>query len=189
MFSLHLDMQFGDLRALLRLPTKSLPNGCNFVAASCLFNLLSGFSVCLFDASESSLTATTGSGKRLKRLLLAHFPWPPGMQPATSVDIFYTWARNPLTHALGLDGRTGAPLIRVAKDRLTPGRILKLENDAVMPEWATPSLVEEEPDGEQQRYALHVDGLYWGTHRLLHSLLDDASQRAKAESLVRSLGY
>jgi hypothetical protein len=42
-----IDMQFADLRVLLRLPDPNLaPNiGCNFTAAAMMTNLISGFSI------------------------------------------------------------------------------------------------------------------------------------------------
>src|SRR6266508_723251 len=45
-----IDMQFQDLRVLLRLPDPALaPNvGCNFTAAALMTNLISGFSIWFF---------------------------------------------------------------------------------------------------------------------------------------------
>jgi hypothetical protein len=44
-FKNHLDMQFNDVRTLIKLPrsTQGLTAGCNFVAAAALANLLGGF--------------------------------------------------------------------------------------------------------------------------------------------------
>lgn len=195
MFRLHLDMQLEDLRVLLRLPNATFTAGCNFVAASHLFNLISGFSVCLYDASPTSLAGRDRS-KRFRRLVTRYFPWgDSGVAAIVGAEVFYTYARNPLTHALGLDD-PAAPGILISKRRLTSGRIIALEDSPTRPRWAAPALTVRPPysdeDGAERDvddYELSVAGCYWGTHRMLHALLGDPIQRAGAESLASSLGF
>ena len=54
-FRKHLDMQFNDLRTLMKLarPSQGLPGGCNFVAAVALANLIGGIAEVLYAAPPS----------------------------------------------------------------------------------------------------------------------------------------
>jgi hypothetical protein len=55
----HVEMQFGDIRVLLQLPlgTTSAPGG-NLATGALVLNLISGFSVCLFNATKKALLNT-----------------------------------------------------------------------------------------------------------------------------------
>jgi hypothetical protein len=59
-----------------------------------------------------------------------------------------------------------------------------LEDEADRPDWPKPALRRED-----NAYALNIPGLYWSVHRMLHELLGDATQRAGAEQLARSLYF
>jgi hypothetical protein len=69
----QVDMQFSDLRTLLRLPQAGLESGCNFTAAAILFNLIAGSSVFFYDPSEDSLRDRQARGKRFKERCLRGF--------------------------------------------------------------------------------------------------------------------
>jgi hypothetical protein len=76
----HVNMQFEDPRVLLRLPQKQLaPDvGANLATAAHLLNLVSGFSVCFYNAGSHSITERRTSGKR-KGLLRGFSRW--GFEP------------------------------------------------------------------------------------------------------------
>ncbi len=77
----HLDMQFNDVRAMMRLPlpTVTISAGCNFAAAAALSNLISGISVVLYTSKDPR----SGSGAKFKELLRQFYPWEPGERPST----------------------------------------------------------------------------------------------------------
>jgi hypothetical protein len=184
MFREHLDMQFVDVRVLLRLPKSGLPAGGNFATAAVLFNLLSGFSVCLYNAGPASITERGTSAKRFKGMLRSYFPWNDlSVRPKTGADVLYQFARNPLAHALGLDVEN-APDIAIGKAPLSERRILELEDSVTRPAWAPTAL-----SAHQAGYEIGIAGLYWGLHRLLHGLLRDPAQRQGAEALARELYF
>jgi hypothetical protein len=105
----HLAMQFGDVRAMLRLPTcareDSIENGCNFATAATICNLISGISVVFFDRKgrpSGPRKLPRDRGARFKNLLTAcYYPWQPGESKSSKVDALYDLVRNPLAHALG----------------------------------------------------------------------------------------
>jgi len=184
MFQDHLDMQIQDLRVLLRLPTSRLPAGCNFTAAAMLFNLIAGALVCLYGANEKTLKKTPPAGRHFRGLLEDYYPWSEEpVDPKTGAGVIYKYSRNPLAHNLGL-GPEKDPDIEIAKSRLGPRRIEALEDSSMRPAWTAPALT---PKGRD--YVLDVAGLYWGTHRMLHAVLADDTQRSGAERLASSVGF
>jgi hypothetical protein len=184
MFRDHLDMQIADLRVLLRLPTSRLAAGCNFTAAAMLFNLIAGASVCLYGANELTLKKTPPAGAQFRGILEGFYPWSAEPVDAkTGAKVIYKYSRNPLAHNLGL-GPEKDPDIEIAKSRMGPKRIAALEESATRPTWAAPALT---PHGSD--YVLDVAGLYWGTHRMLHAVLADETQRRGAERLATSIGF
>jgi hypothetical protein len=101
----HLAMQFGDVRAMLRLPLphEGITNGCNFPAASWLCNLVSGISVVLYN----SLAATAGQpghdrGQRFRELLRWYYPWLPAEDVKGKITVLYLYVRNPFAHSIGV---------------------------------------------------------------------------------------
>lgn len=106
----HLAMQFGDVRAMLRLPTgdgeSRIENGCNFAAASTLCNLISGISVVLFDRrgrAPGRRRPPRDRGVRFRNLLNAnYYPWQPSEDRMPKICALYDLARNPLAHSLGV---------------------------------------------------------------------------------------
>lgn len=180
----HLDMQFVDLRVLMRMPKAGFPAGCNFAATALIFNLVSGFSVCLYRASAASIAERGTSGKRFKGLLRSYFPWQDvHVSASRGIDVFYAFVRNPLAHALGLSV-SNEPTVAVLKAPVSDRRIQELESSTTKPSWVAPPLREVSGDFE-----LDVAGLYWGLHRMTRALLADATQRKGAEELARELGF
>ena len=105
----HLAMQFGDVRAMLRLPIGGeigIDNGCNFAAAATICNIISGISVVLFNRKgrpPGPRQKPSDRGRRFRNLLRApYYPWQKGEDPAVKTDVLYELARNSLAHALGV---------------------------------------------------------------------------------------
>ena len=110
----HLAMQFGDVRAMLRLPIiqraarpeDRIENGCNFAAAATICNLISGISVVLFNRRgrpAGPRRRPTDRGTRFREILDAnYYPWQIGENRVATRNAIYDIARNPLAHALGV---------------------------------------------------------------------------------------
>jgi hypothetical protein len=94
----HIDMQFEDVRLLLRLPRKGSSVGANFATAAVLFNIISGASVAFHNTSWKALKGKAGgSGERFRGVLSNHFPFAEITIPKkTTIDVFYKYSRNPL---------------------------------------------------------------------------------------------
>jgi len=103
--------------------------------------------------------------------------------------MLYSFARNPLTHALGLDAaRVHDPLMEIGKGPLTSCQILQLEDESDRPEFTLPTIYEYErlAPGDD-RYVIDVRALYWGVHRMLRALFSDETQATAAEVLAAEL--
>lgn len=171
------DMQFVDLRALVRLPAYGIKAGMNLTTAARLFDTISGCSICFYNTCPDKLSKQGISAKEFKGLLEDFFPWnavPVGRDEA--IDVFYVYARNPLAHALGVDVRPGNPDIELTKRNWPLKRVLELEDSPTLPKWIKPPLI-----GQPGSYVLNPASLFWGVHRMLHSLFGDSNQVAAAE--------
>jgi hypothetical protein len=183
MLQVVVDMQFADLRDLMRLPAYTLTTGMNLTAAARLFDMISGSSICFYNSKPAKLSQKGISGKEFKGLLTDFFPWNAVSVPEVdAIEVFYDWARNPLAHALGVDVRPGNPDVALRKGPLTKARVLRLENSATLPQWAAAPLV-----GQKGQYSLNVPGLFWGVHRMLHKLFADATQAKAADVTAASI--
>jgi len=91
----HLDMQFNDVRGMMKLPCPEfgIDAGCNFAAAAALCNLISGVSVVLYTPKEPN----SGSGKKFKELLCEFYPWDSRENKEEKAKVIYDLIRNPLT--------------------------------------------------------------------------------------------
>lgn len=186
----QVDMQFVDLRTLLRLPQEGLVGGCNFTAAAVLFNLIAGSSVCFYDPSEQALIDRSARGTRFKEVLEEFYPWQGEPVPKDDfISALYKSARNPLAHSLGLDvppkGSIGKQVV-LMKSPLTEEQVYELEESKVRPSWTPTTIVHQEHIAYgSTELAISVPSLYWGVHRMLHALFADSSHAAKADSLAK----
>jgi len=183
----QVDMQFRDLRTMLRLPRGTLRAGCNFGAAAILFNLIAGSSVCFFDASLEGLGSKRDRGDRFKAVLRTYYPW--GKEPLDSgrvIDSLWQYTRNPLSHALGLDEAGESPEIGLQKWPLTVRKVREIEEALERPQWLPPTAYEATSQVGRM-LLISVPTLYWGTHRMLHNLFADPQQAKQADALACSL--
>lgn len=189
----HVDMQFDDLRTMLKVPTGGLTGGCNFAAAAVLFNIVSGCSVCFYNASEAALTAVGQAGCRFKGLLGEFYPWVgEPLSKADGVTLLYKATRNPLTHRLGLDeppsSATRGTEIALKKWPLRADEIAELEDRPDKPSWADPTINETTVPSGANRLTISIPALYWGVHRMLHALFADPIHAAQANALAKKFG-
>lgn len=158
----HLDMQFDDVRGMMRLPLPEIgiQAGCNFAVAATLCNLISGISVVLYTPKNSK----SGSGARFKALLKEFYPWEPqkDKDKENKAKTVYDLVRNPLSHSLGVL-RKGSLPIAIAKNSLTEAQLEEIENSSVRPAWVPLAVV-----GDSSKYILSVWGLYWGVFHLVY---------------------
>jgi len=187
----QVDMQFVDLRTLLLLPRDILKGGCNFAAAAVLFNLIAGTSVCFYDPSEEALVERGTRSKRFREVLEKFYPWEAEPLPkGQCVSVLYESARNPLAHSLGLDappkGSTGKQVVLI-KWPLTGDEVRELEESASRPLWTTSTIVHRRSLGYGAiELAISIPTLYWGVHRMLHTLFSDPTHAVKADTLAKS---
>ena len=197
---LHMQLEYGqlrnnlaDIRCLLRLPQKRLPAGCNYTAASSLFNLIGGISICFFDASLKKFNSNSERGRALRDLLSLYYPWqeePLSISKKQAIDVLYDSVRNPLTHSLGLYRASEHNRIYISKSKLTTSQIARLENPIARPMHLPPT-ISNTPPAQYRLYAvelaLNIPSLYWGVNRLLYLLLSDSSQSERTEQFFRDL--
>src|SRR5262245_8583276 len=95
----HIDMQFADVHAMLRLPLidDGLEAGCNFACVSTLCGLIAGASTIFYSQHGSNRERFIG-------VLNEYYPW--RLQPkgdatsqSESAEALYSDYRNPLAHA------------------------------------------------------------------------------------------
>lgn len=186
----QVDMQFVDLRALFRLPLSDIEGGCNFAASAVLFNIIAGSSVCFYEPSVAALNDRRARGKRFKEVLEKFYPW--GGEPISKdlcVLILYDSARNPLTHSLGLEA---PPMDSIGKQfvlkkwPLGQTEILELEDSPQRPDWAGATITSKQMLAYgTEEVVISVPSLYWGVHRMLHSLFSDRNHATKADNLAK----
>ena len=84
----QVDMQFADIRLLLRLPIprSGLEAGCNFACAAVLFNTIAGASVCFYEASENALVNRAERGRDSKKCLKSSIRGRGNLSTRTSVS-------------------------------------------------------------------------------------------------------
>ena len=190
----QVDMQFVDLRSLLELPRVQGDGGCNFVAATVLFNIVAGSSVCFYDAKPDGLTNRGDRSRRFVGVLENFYPWNGELvSKDLAVSILYQSARNPLAHSLGIDtpdANTKAKQVLLKKWALTAEQIQELEDTVNRPSWAEGTVVHIKPlQGGGEEVAISIPALYWGVHRMLHALFADPAQVKQAEALVEHFGH
>lgn len=190
----QIDIQFEDLRCLLELPRIKGEGGCNFATATVIFNIIAGSSVCFYDAKLEGLTNRGDRGRRFTGILNDFYPW---IEETTdkdvAVSILYRSARNPLAHSLGIDtpdANTKAKQIFLKKESLTADQIKELEDSVSRPHWAERTIVHiKRLKSGGEEVAISIPALYWGVHRMLHTLFADQAQVKNAEALVKHFGH
>jgi hypothetical protein len=180
------DLHFDDLRTILQLPTAGLNAGCNFTAAARLFDLISGASVLFYRTSPKKAREVYGSGEKFRRLLRDRFPWAdiePAVPRVDAIKVLYDWSRNLLAHSLGIDDGSQA-VVLIDKAPMSIERVNELETSSVLPTWTAPAVRLRNGD-----YVVSVSGLYWGVHRMLHSVFGDATSIGQAEQVAQNFGF
>lgn len=178
-----LSMQFRDVRSMLRLP---LPEqgitdsagygGCNFAVATVLCNIVSGISVTVFRPSSLS-NNRIGSGRVFRQLLENFYPWEQGDNGSEGAEALYSYFRNPLTHALGVQ-RDQSHQIRVGKSPspLQNNQIEEMEESPTRPSWLPPGL-----SRSGQCWTLDARGFYRGVFHMFWNLARNEQQMGMAE--------
>ena len=171
----QVDMQFIDLRTLLRLPQSGLEGGCNFTAASVLFSLIAGSSVCFYNPSKDVLEKRGNRGDRFKGLLMEFYPWQGELMPKDEgIEVLYKSARNPLAHSLGLDAPSNESPgreVRLQKGPLDESQVYELEDSFNRPVWIPPTIISKRHLASGAiEIVISVPTLFWGVHRMLHTL-------------------
>ena len=183
-FRNHLDMQFNDVRTLMKLPKPGhgLPAGCNFVAAAALANLIGGFAEVLY-AAPPSMNGPLQSGARLQALLKDLYPWQPGERRSAKAKALYYFVRNLLVHNLGIDDprrpKKEMRRIPVRKRRLTDRQLIELETTSIPPAWT--GLAVRRVD---RRWNIYVPALYWGVFHLLRRITERPRHMRHAQALL-----
>ena len=185
----QVDMQFMDLRSMLLLPRKEigLEGGCNLAATAILFNIIAGFSVCLFESGEDALRNRGDRSRRFREIIRQYYPWEnEPVEKNQFVNILYDSARNPLTHSLGLDtppSQTIGKQVVLQKYALTMPQILELEDSQKRPAWLAPTLigVHELAHGSVE-VVISVPTLYWGVNRMIRNLFSNPVNNVAANS-------
>jgi hypothetical protein len=198
----HIDMQFEDVRAVLRLPaSKALgsPAGGNFLATNALLAVVSGCSVLFLRAGPEAFKHPYRSGERF-RDVFQYMPWDAraaGMQRGMGIKRLYSYARNPLAHAFGVSYHPGKATgqvpnqlqwsMAILKRRLTIQEIHERERARILPDFVGPPLkrTARKTSTSPERLELDVGGLYWGVHRMIHALFDDPDEASKADDMAR----
>jgi hypothetical protein len=187
-----LPTQIADIRCLLRLPQKRLPAGCSYTVASSLLNLVSGVSICLFNASIEKFNNNRRRGQAFTGLLSQYYPWgeeSSDIPKQRAIKALYDSLRNPITHSLGLYKSNDRDRLCIVKDKLTSNRIIKLENPLVRPKLLPPTI--DNPSTQIQMLGFHlvlsIPSLYWGFNRMLYVLLGDDSQSRQTEKFLCDL--
>lgn len=183
-FEKHLDMQFNDVRTLMKLPrpTQGLPAGCNFVAAAGMANLVGGIAEVLY-AAPPSMNGPSQSGERLQAVLRELYPWQPGERRKAKARVLYYFVRNPLVHDLGIDdprrNKKDMRRIPIRKRRLTDRELVELEAAHTPPAWASLAIRRK-----GRRWNLYIPALYWGTFHLLRRLTEQPKHMRHAQALL-----
>lgn len=104
----------------------------------------------------------------------------------------YEAARNPLTHSLGFEAPpTSGHVSReiaLAKRPLSEAEITQLEDEAVKPGWAGPTITQGKAASGADSFKISISSRYWGVHRMMHALFADATQVVDADAVAKQFG-
>ncbi len=192
----HVDMQFADVHAMLRLPLTEdgLEAGCNFACVSSLCGLIAGASTIFYSQSGSN-------AERFKGVLKDYYPWrlqpKGGATQAESVATIYADYRNPLAHAWAVSTKevgkhpnkriimdASAKAFGVVKQALTEEAVAALEvSTGRPPSWLPPVVVRNAAGG----FDIYPHSLYWGTRRMVEALTRDRTRMQQAVALFATM--
>lgn len=194
------DMQFQDIRVLLRLSDPCLaPNvGCNFTAAAMLTNLISGFSVWFFHTPyarswlepEEKKRKQGLSAKRFTGFIRAYFPRQLQEPTKRTIAKHLYAARNVLAHNLGIDDSTWRTRAKKNPRRqviafskppvgLTEDEVVDLEK------YASPPFSGHAITRNGLETRIDIPLLYWATGQMLRRVLRD--QPARCDQMAKDL--
>ena len=185
----HLSMQFGDVRAMLRLPLPGIEHGCNFAVATVLCSLVSGISESFFMPANpiqencKGEKEWTGSGKAFRQLVRNFYPWEPDEKQKSKrkkADVLYYFLRNPLTHALGVE-REDSYQIKISKNSLQNDQIEEIEKSPTRPDRLPPGL-----SWSGKQWTLDSRGFYRDAFHMFWNLTKDEQQMTDAEQRFSS---
>ena len=179
----HLSMQFADVRSMLRLP---LPEqgiidgagygGCNFAVATVLCNLVSGISVTAFRPSSLN-NNRIGSARVFRQLLENFYPWEQGGNGIEGAEALYSYFRNPLTHALGVQhGQSYRIRISKSPSPLQNNQIEEMEESSARPSWLLPGI-----SSSGTQWNLVAEGFYRDVFHMFWNLARNEQQMRMAE--------
>jgi hypothetical protein len=160
----------------------------DFAIANTLLSLVSGVSALVYPRSWNP-------GDKFKTLLEQHYPWTEepstGTVGSSAASIIYKTFRNPLAHALGIEG--GSKLV-VFKRRFKPAGASKrgyylrelamIEKSPARPSGWSATLTES-----PTKIVLLLDGFYWGCHRMVESVSRDTAAMQRAEGFLGSVKH
>jgi hypothetical protein len=195
----QVDMQFSDLRALLRLPSDRIAPrvGCNLTTGAMIFNQISGFSIWFFHNRQAQRIIGRErkekrkmpiAGARFEAFVRAYYPHAVGEPPLRSIAKRLYDARNLLSHNLGVgELKMGSRRREIAFAKpdpsLKPADIVDLELQAFFPAQGAPVR------GAGLQTTFNIPGLYWALGRMLRAALGDHPGRCErqAEQLLAAL--
>jgi hypothetical protein len=195
LLELQINMQFVDLRTLLRLPMfeHGLEGGCNLTATTLLCNIIAGASVLFWDSSPEALEKRGERGRRFKELMARHYPWSDAdaIRGEEGAELLYEYTRNPLSHSLGV-GKNPHAFPGAAGGRAV--MLTKSANglsEEQINHWLTAQDISGFPtiELEDGEYVIRVETLAAGVHRMLRALFADEEEAAKANETARVLLY
>jgi hypothetical protein len=179
----HLDMQFDDVRSMMKLPRpkQGLTGGCNFAAAATLCSLLAGVARILYQKPPR----LPGTGNGFVALLMQYYPWETRENGKRNAEILYDLVRNPLAHSLGLATTPvqRAAHVTVVKTSHSERQLRRIERSVAPP---GPSLAVATHGNE---HTIWMTGLYWGCLATVRGLCGEPSQMEAAERRLRERGW
>jgi hypothetical protein len=187
LLSEQVDMQFADLRVLLRLPQPELaPHvGCNLTATAMILNQISGFSAWFFHnryarrlEREERKRRLVLSRKRFQGFVRAYYPRSLGEPSVQTVATRLYDIRNLLAHNLGISDLDRKPrrheIALVKPDPAVSAEdIVDLELESMFPGVGIPM------QRTGAAMAVRVPGLYWALGRMLRAAVLDQPERCE----------
>jgi len=173
----HLDMQFADAHAMLRLPIKTdsgLRAGCNFACASWLLGPIGGASR-IFNDHKRSME----NGAAFRTVVCDYFPWevspPSDLTPNKIAGDLWKVFRNPLSHNWAVHEPGETRVVSITKRVCSERELVELERATTPPAWVRPVMTSDH---------LYVDGLYWASRRMVYKLTADPARMTETAAFL-----